>query len=95
MTHIKAAPGHDAGIITTTPGVAHNAQVPHTGVITIDPTTTHHINSITDQAHPTTPEIEVDHIHIHPTNPQDEICIGHTCIPADHEANHITRGTPE
>ena len=41
--HIEAIPGHDKGIIVTTPGVAHNAPVPHTGVIAIDPTITHHI----------------------------------------------------
>ena len=49
----------------------------------------------TEAHHHTTPETEVTHIHIHPTNPQDGIHIGHTHTPADHEANHITRGTPE
>ena len=100
MTCIEAASGHDTGIVTITPEVAHNAQIPHTGVTAIDPTMTHHTDPTADHPHtkvphPTTPEIKVDHIHVHPTNPQDEICIGHTCTPADHEANHITRGTPE
>ena len=99
MTHIEATPGHDTGIIATTPGVTHNAPIPHTGVIAIDPTVTHHINPTTDHqhrevSHHTTPEIAVD-IPIHPTTPQDEICIGHPLTPADHETNHITRGTPE
>ena len=67
MTHIEAVPGHDIGIISTTPGVAHDAEVSHAGITAIDPTTTHHINSTADNLyaevpHPTTPEIEVDHI---------------------------------
>ena len=53
-----------------------------------------HIAQTTDhpctEAHHTTPEIEACHVHIHPTNPHDE---PHT--PVDHEANHITRRTPE
>ena len=56
---------------------------------------THHIDHTTDhpytEAHPhTTPEIEVTHIHVHPTNHQDKIHIGHTCTPVDHEENHNT-----
>ena len=99
MTHIEAIQGHNIEIIATTPGVAHDAQVPHTWVIAINPATTHHINPTTDHPctkvpHHTTPEFKVNHIHIHPTKPQDKICIGHTCTPADHEANHITRETP-
>ena len=43
----------------------------------------------------TTPEIEATHVHIHPTNHQDEIHISHTHTPVDQEANHITKGTPE
>ena len=56
----------------------------------IDATVTQHTDLIAD--HPlievsqlTSPEIIVDHIHIHPTYPQDEICIGHT---------HISAGKP-
>ena len=38
MIHLEAIPDHDIGIITTiTTEVAHNAPVPHTGVITINP----------------------------------------------------------
>ena len=100
MTHIEAMPGHDTGIIATSPGVAHDTPVPYTGVTTIDPAGTHHIDPTTDHSHaevhhPTTPEIEADPAHIHPTNPPVEIHIGHTHIPADHKANHITRRTPE
>ena len=92
MIHIEAIPGHDIGIIITIPGVAHDAQVPHTGVIVIDPTVTHHIKLNADhlctEAHPhTIPESEVAHIHVHPTNPQDEIHIGHIHTPVDHQAN--------
>ena len=52
----------------------------------------HHTNPIADHLHLevpqlTTPEIKVDHIHIHPTNPPGDICTGHIHIPADHEAN--------
>ena len=32
MTHTEATPGHDTGIITTTPEVAHDAHVLHTGI---------------------------------------------------------------
>ena len=83
MTHTEATPGHDIGIITATPGVAYNAHAPHIEITVIDPTTTHHTNLIADHPHIevpqlTTPEIIVDHIHIHPTNPQGEIHIGHT-----------------
>ena len=100
MTHIETTPGHNIGIIATSPGVTHNAPVPHTGIIAIDPAMTHHIDPTTDHPctevpHHTTPEIEVDHIHIRPTKPQDKIHIGQTHIPADHETTHITRGTPE
>ena len=76
MTHMEAAPGYDTKIVAITPGVAHDAQVPHTGVTAIDPTATHHMNPTadhmhTDIPHPTTPEINIDHIHIHSTNHQD------------------------
>ena len=97
---IKAVPDHDIGIITntTTTGVAHDAQIPHTGVMAIDPAMTHHIDQTTDhpciEAHHITPEIEATHIHIHPTNPHDEIHIGHTHTPLDHKANYITRRMP-
>ena len=100
MTHTEATPSHDIGIITTTSGVAHNAHIPHIEITVINPTTTHHTNVTAD--HPcievpqlTTPEIVVDGIHIHHTNPQGEICIGHTHTPADHKANHISRRTQE
>ena len=48
MIHIEAVPDHNIGIIFTTPGVAHDAQVPHTGVIAITLTMTHHIDPTTD-----------------------------------------------
>ena len=51
MTHIEATPGHDTGIIATSPGVAHNAQVPHTWVTAIYPATTHHIDPTADHPH--------------------------------------------
>ena len=41
MIHIEAIPGHNIGIVATIPGVAHDAQVPHTGGIAIDPAMTH------------------------------------------------------
>ena len=74
---MKAVPGHNIGIITTIPGVAHDAQVPHTRVIAINPTMTHHINQTTDHPcteahHHSTQETKVTHFHIHPTNPQEE-----------------------
>ena len=98
MTYTEAAPGHAIGIITVTPGVAHGAHVPHIEITVNDPAMTHHTDLITDHPHIevpllTTPEIIVDHIHIHPTNPQGEFHIGHTHTPADHEANHTTRRT--
>ena len=98
MIHITAFPGHDIGIIVTIPGVTHNAQVAHIWVIAIDPTATHHIDPNTDHPcteahHHTPPETEVTPMHVHPTNPQDEIHIGHTHTPPDHQANHITRRT--
>ena len=100
MIHIEAIPDHDIGIITTTTtGVAQDAQVPHTEVIAIDPAMTHHIDHTADhphtEAHHTTPEIEATHIHIHPTNPHDEIHIGQTHTPVGHKANHIKRRMPE
>ena len=76
MTHTEATPGHDIGIITATPGVAHNTNIPHIEITVINPTTTHHTNLIADHPHIevpqlTTPEIIGDHIHLHPTNPID------------------------
>ena len=100
MIKIGAIPGHDILIIATIPGVAHNVQVPHTGVIAINPAMTQHINPTADhpctEAHPhTTPETKVTHVCVHPTNPQEKIHIGHTWTPVDHEANHITTKIPE
>ena len=100
MIHIEAIPDHNTGIIATTPEVAHNTQVLHTGVIAIDPAATHHINDTTDHLHTeahhhTTSETKTTHIHIHPINPQDEIYIDHTLTPVEHEVNLITRRTPE
>ena len=99
MIHIEATPDHNIGIIATTAGVAHNTQIPHTGVKVIDSTVTHHTDHTADhqhtEAHHTTPETEVTHIHTHPTNPWDEFHIGYTHTPEDHKANHITRRMPE
>ena len=72
--------------------------LPHTEITVINPAMIHHTDLIADQPHIEvpqliTPEIIVDHIHIHPTNPQGGIHIGHTHIPADHEANHTPRRT--
>ena len=99
MTHTEATPGHNIQIIAATQGVVHDALTPDIGITVIEPAMTHHTDLIIDHPHIevsqlTTPEITVDHIHIHPTNPQDKICIGHTCTPADHEANHTTRKNP-
>ena len=96
MIYIVAIQDHNKGIITSTTGVTHDAQIPYTGVIAIDPAITHHIDHTAahphTEAHHTTPEIEATHIHIHTTNPH-EIHIGHT--PVDHKADHITRRMPE
>ena len=94
MIQIEAIPSHDIGVIATIPGVAHDTQIPHTGVIAINPTMTHHINLTADHLHTeahhhTTPKTEVAHVHIHHTNPQDKIHIGHTHTPSDCIANHI------
>ena len=83
MIHRETILDHDIGIIAIFTGVAHDAQILHAGVIAIDPAVTHHINPTTDHLHTeahhhTTPETKVTHVHVHPTNPQDEIHIGHT-----------------
>ena len=95
---IEAIPGHNIGIIAIITGVAHTAQIPHTGVIAIDFTMTLHIDHTSDhphtEAHHTTPEIGAYHVHVHHTNLHNKSHIGHTHTPVDHEANHITR-TPE
>ena len=49
---------------------------------------THHTDLTTDHPHievpqPTTPEIIVDHIHIHAANPQGNIHIAHTHTPTE------------
>ena len=100
ITHTEAAPGHDTGIITATPGVTHDAHTPHIESTVINPTATHHTDLIADHPHIevpqfTIPEVIVGHAHICPANLQDEIHIGHTHIPADHEANHTPRRTQE
>ena len=97
MIHTKAIP-HDRGIITATPGVAYNTHTPHREITAINPALTPHTELITDHPHIevlqlTTPEIIVDHDHVHPTNPQGEICIGHTHTPADDKADHTQRRT--
>ena len=73
MIHIEAIPDHDIGIIATTPEVAHNVQIPHTGVIAINPAVTHYADHTaghpcTGAHHHTTPETEAAHVHVHPTN---------------------------
>ena len=98
MIHTEAAPGHDIGIITAYPGVAHDAHAPHIDITAINPAMTHHTNLTADHPHIevfqlTTPEIVVDHIHVHPTNLQCEIHIGHNHISAVQEANHTSRRT--
>ena len=98
MIHTEATPDHDIGIIAATPGVAYNAHAPHTEIIAINPTGTHHTNLIADHPHIdvlqlTAPENVVDHIHINPTNLQGKIHTSYIHIPADHEANHISRRT--
>ena len=98
ITHTEAAPGHNTGIITTTQELVHNAHTPHTEITVINATATHHTTPTASHPHtevsqPTTSEIEVDPIHIHPSNPPGEICTGQIHIPADHEANHTTRRT--
>ena len=100
MTHTEATSGHDIGIIATTLEVAHNAYAPHTEITAINHAMTHHTNPTADHPYieipqPTTPEIEVDSIHVHPTNHPGEICTGHIHIPADHKANHTSRRTLE
>ena len=96
--YIEAALDHDIGIIAIITGVAHNAPIPHTGVIAIDHTMTLHIDHTTDhphtEAHHTTPEMEACCVHVHPTNLYNEIHIGHTLTPLYHKVNHITRRTP-
>ena len=42
MNHTETTPGHDIGIITATPGVVHDAHIPHIEITVIDPATTHH-----------------------------------------------------
>ena len=95
MTLIEAILDHNIGIIAIITGVAHDTPIPCTGVIAVDLTMTLYTDHTADylhtEAHHTTPEIEACHIHIHSTNPHDEIHIGHTCTPVHHEENHITR----
>ena len=47
---------------------------------------THHTDLIMDhphiEVHQLTTPLPVDHNHVHTTNPQGEICIGHTHIPS-------------
>ena len=98
MTNIEGTPGHETGIIITTPQVAHDAHVPHTEITAIDPAMIHHTKSTAGHPHtevpqPTTAEIKVDSIHINPINPPGETHTGHIHIPADHEVNHTTRQT--
>ena len=99
MIPIEAVLDHNIGIITTITGVAHDAQIPHTGVIAINLTVTLHIDHTADhpcrEAHHTSPEIEATCIHAHPTNLHNEIHIGHTHSPVDHKVNHITRRSLE
>ena len=99
MIPIEVILDHDIGIIATITGVAHDAQTPHVGVIAIDLAMTPDIDYTADhlctEAHHTIPETETTQVNIYPTNPHDEIHIGHTHTPVDHEVNHITRRAPE
>ena len=51
MICIKAITDYDIGIIATTTGIAHDAQIPHRGVTAIDPTVTHHIDHTAGHVH--------------------------------------------
>ena len=100
MTHIETAPGHNIGILTATPEVGHDAHIPHTEITAINPATIHHMNPTVDHSQTevpqlTTPEIERDPTHVHPTIPWGEIYTCHIYIPADHKASHPIRRTPE
>ena len=96
---IDAIPDHDIGIITIITGVAHIAQIPHTGVIAINLAVTLHIDHTTDhqhtEAHHITPEMGACHAIVHHTNPHGKTHIDHSHTPVDHRANHTTRRTPE
>ena len=85
---IEAILDHNRGIITIITGVANNVQIPYKGVIAINLAITPHIDHTADhpctEAHHTTPEIKACHIYAHPTNPHDEIHIGHPCTSVDH-----------
>ena len=98
MTRIEAIPGSNTGIIATTPELAHDAHTPHTKITAINPAITHYTDPTTDHPHTevpqsTTPDVKVDPIHAHPTNPPGDMCTGHIHIPADHKASHSTRRT--
>ena len=51
MTHTEAAPEPNIGIITATPGVAHDAHIPHIEITVINPTMTHRTDLIADHPH--------------------------------------------
>ena len=95
MTHIEVIPGHDIGIITTITEVAHNAQALHMGVTTIDPAMTHHINHTTDVQLFIPFKRSKSLMFMPILQILDEIHTGLTQTPIDHEANPITRRTPE
>ena len=85
MIHIEAIPGYDIGIIATTPGVAHDAQVSDTGVIAINPTMKHHINPTAYHPH--------TEAHHHTTPYQSCACSHPSYKSSDHphtEAHHHT-----
>ena len=96
---IEVVLDHAIGIVTIITEVAHDTQVLHTEVITINLTMTLHIDHTSDHphtvSHHTTSEIEACHAHVHHTNLHDESHLGHTCTPVDQNTNHITSRIPE
>ena len=84
MTHTGVIPDHTIRSTEDTTGVVHDAHTPP--LTTISPAATHHITDLLLQAY---------HALDQPTHPPEKVCIDPLLIPADHEAKHISLGTPE
>ena len=92
MTHTEAIQGHTTGIIKDITGVVHNAHTPPLTHIDLAMTLII-IDHLHIEALLLTPGITVDHTLNQPTNLPGKIPTDPLHIPADHEVEHVSKGT--
>ena len=96
MTCTEATLGHTTRKAKDATGVTHDALILPTLLTNTILATTHHTaDHLHTEALQHTPGTAVDHALNQPTDLPERICIDPPCIPAHHEAKHISQGNQE